>query len=109
MFGCGGNRDRTKRPRMGEAAAAYADFLVVTTDNPRFEEPEDIIADILPGIDQEKCPTEVIPDRRAAIRRAVDLAVRETRCSSWAKATRRIRRCAAYARTLTTARKLRHI
>ena len=74
VFGCGGNRDRTKRPRMGDAAAAYADFLVVTTDNPRFEEPEDIIADILPGIDQEKCPTEVIPDRRAAIRRAVDLA-----------------------------------
>ncbi len=74
VFGCGGNRDRTKRPRMGEAAAAHADSLVVTTDNPRFEEPEDIIADILPGIDQEKCPTEVIPDRRAAIRRAIDLA-----------------------------------
>lgn len=74
VFGCGGNRDRTKRPRMGEAAAAYADLLVVTTDNPRFEEPEGIIADILPGIDREKCPTEVIPDRRAAIRRAIDLA-----------------------------------
>ncbi len=74
VFGCGGNRDRTKRPRMGEAAAEYADLLVVTTDNPRFEEPEDIIADILPGIDREKCETEVIPDRRAAIRRAIDLA-----------------------------------
>ena len=74
VFGCGGNRDRTKRPRMGEAAAVYADVLVVTTDNPRFEEPEDIIADILPGIDQGKCPVEVIPDRRAAIRRAIDLA-----------------------------------
>lgn len=74
VFGCGGNRDRTKRPLMGEAAAIYADILVVTTDNPRFEEPEDIIADILPGIDQEKCPTEVIPDRRSAIRRAIDLA-----------------------------------
>ena len=74
VFGCGGNRDRTKRPRMGEAAAAYADLLVVTTDNPRFEEPEDIIADILPGIDRDKCPTEVIPDRRTAIRRAIALA-----------------------------------
>ena len=74
VFGCGGNRDRTKRPLMGEAAAAYADFLVVTTDNPRFEEPEDIISDILPGIDMNACPTEVIPDRRSAIRRAIDLA-----------------------------------
>lgn len=74
VFGCGGNRDRTKRPRMGEAAAQYADLLVVTTDNPRFEEPEDIIADILPGIDRDRCPTEVIPDRRTAIRRAIDLA-----------------------------------
>ncbi len=74
VFGCGGNRDRTKRPRMGEAAAAYADLLIVTTDNPRFEEPEAIIADILPGIDRNKCPTEVIPDRRTAIHRAIDLA-----------------------------------
>ncbi len=74
VFGCGGNRDRTKRPLMGKAAAASADYLIVTTDNPRFEEPEAIIADILPGIDQKVCPTEVIVDRRAAIRRAVDLA-----------------------------------
>lgn len=74
LFGCGGNRDRTKRPLMGEAAARYADLLIVTTDNPRFEEPDNIIADILPGIDQDACSTEVIPDRRAAIARAVSLA-----------------------------------
>ena len=74
LFGCGGDRDRTKRPRMGAVAGALADVAVVTSDNPRTEVPMDIINDILPGL--EGAPAEVVvePDRRAAIRRALSLA-----------------------------------
>lgn len=50
VFGCGGDRDRTKRPLMGKAAADWSDFAVVTTDNPRTEQPEAIIEEILPGL-----------------------------------------------------------
>ena len=71
VFGCGGDRDKTKRPRMGKAAADWSDFAVVTTDNPRTEEPAAIIRDILPGLSG---PHLVIPDRREAIFRALDLA-----------------------------------
>ena len=49
LFGCGGDRDRTKRPIMGRIAAEIADFVIVTSDNPRTEKPEAIIADILDG------------------------------------------------------------
>ncbi len=73
VFGCGGDRDRTKRPLMGRACAAAADHLVVTSDNPRTEEPEAIIAEILAGIPEGTSVT-VEPDRRAAIRRALALA-----------------------------------
>lgn len=67
VFGCGGNRDRKKRPLMGEVACAYADFVVVTSDNPRDEEPRTIIEDILAGTG--KCSRiRVEPDRREAIR-----------------------------------------
>jgi len=67
VFGCGGNRDREKRPLMGEVACAYADFVVVTSDNPRDEEPRAIIEDILAGTG--KCSRiRVEPDRREAIR-----------------------------------------
>ncbi len=70
LFGCGGDRDRTKRPKMGAAAAQLADVVIVTSDNPRTEAPEAIIQEILPGIPQgTNCLT--IPDRREAIRHAI--------------------------------------
>ena len=78
VFGAGGDRDRAKRPLMGEACAAGADRLVVTSDNPRSEEPEAIIADVLSGIPEEaRRRTAAEPDRAAALRLAVSLADRE--------------------------------
>lgn len=71
VFGCGGNRDRGKRPLMGAAAAAGADKVVVTSDNPRMEEPQVIINDILPAVPQAE---KVEADRRAAIEYAVSQA-----------------------------------
>ena len=68
LFGCGGDRDRTKRPKMGAIAARLADFCIVTSDNPRTEDPDAIIADILAGMQDSKTPREVICDRREAIR-----------------------------------------
>lgn len=70
LFGCGGDRDRTKRPEMGRIAAETADFTVITSDNPRGENRDRIIADIMRGFDITK-PHEVIPDRAEAIRYAV--------------------------------------
>lgn len=76
VFGCGGDRDRTKRPKMGAVAARNADFLVVTTDNPRTENPEAIIADILPGLEGSDTPYVVVTDRIEAIHWAMDHAER---------------------------------
>lgn len=70
VFGCGGDRDRTKRPLMGEAVARYSDVAVLTSDNPRFEKPEDIIADVLPGLKAAE-ETLVEVDRRTATSKAV--------------------------------------
>lgn len=67
LFGCGGDRDRTKRPKMGKIAADLADFCVVTSDNPRTEDPKAIIDDILEGMQDTKTPMEVIVDRPEAI------------------------------------------
>ena len=73
VFGCGGDRDATKRPKMGRAALA-ADYAIVTSDNPRTEDPEAIIADILPGMTGSEDRYEVVVDRRAGIRRALQIA-----------------------------------
>lgn len=67
LFGCGGDRDRTKRPIMGGVVKELADLAVVTSDNPRTEDPEDIIQDILAGMEGEGAQIHVEPDRRQAI------------------------------------------
>ncbi len=77
LFGCGGDRDRTKRPLMGESAARFSDFLIVTSDNPRTEDPGKIIDDILPGVRKYETPYVVIPDRREAIYYAVSHAQKD--------------------------------
>ncbi len=73
VFGCGGDRDRSKRPVMGAIAADLADFVVVTSDNPRTEDPQAILDDILKGMEDTATPYEVEPDRRKAIRYALSL------------------------------------
>ena len=74
LFGCGGDRDKTKRPKMGKAAVEMADLAIVTTDNPRTEKPEEIIADILPGMEGSDTPYVVVVDRIEAIHWAMDHA-----------------------------------
>jgi UDP-N-acetylmuramoyl-L-alanyl-D-glutamate--2,6-diaminopimelate ligase len=74
VFGCGGDRDRGKRPLMGEAATRLADLSMITSDNPRSEDPEAIIAEIVPGAERGGGAFEVEPDRRRAIRRAIRAA-----------------------------------
>lgn len=73
VFGCGGDRDPSKRPQMGEIAENLADFAFVTSDNPRTEDPQEIIAHILTGIKRMK-NVEVEPDRAKAIKMAVSFA-----------------------------------
>ncbi len=78
IFGCGGDRDKEKRPLMGRAAWRLSDVVVVTSDNPRSESPDRIIDDILDGIIEEENPgatLKVVDDRREAIRTAISLAV----------------------------------
>lgn len=74
LFGCGGDRDRTKRPKMGVIAAKLSDLCIVTSDNPRTEEPRAIIDDILEGMKDTKTPYEVIVNRPEAIWHAMDIA-----------------------------------
>ncbi len=71
LFGCGGDRDKTKRPLMAEVAASFADKLIITSDNPRSEEPSEIIKDILTGVDTAKHDVTVIENRVEAIHYAV--------------------------------------
>ena len=75
VFGAGGDRDRGKRPLMGEIAARLADIAIVTSDNPRSEDPEAIVAEILAGVEpSERATTHLEVDRRTAIERAIALA-----------------------------------
>jgi len=76
VFGCGGDRDKTKRPRMARVTEELADFVIVTSDNPRTENADDIIRDIVAGF--ERIDTKVIePDRRRAIELAIDAAQKD--------------------------------
>lgn len=72
VFGCGGNRDKTKRPLMGEIAAKKSDFSILTSDNPRYEDPLDIISDIERGYRRFSVKYVVIPDRKKALEYAFD-------------------------------------
>jgi UDP-N-acetylmuramoyl-L-alanyl-D-glutamate--2,6-diaminopimelate ligase len=74
LFGCGGDRDRTKRPLMGQAAAELSDFVVLTSDNPRSEDPLAIMNDALVGVRRVDKPLVVEPDRATAIARALNEA-----------------------------------
>lgn len=71
LFGCGGDRDKGKRPKMGKAAADNADFLIITSDNPRTEDPDAIIEDILAGLSGSNTPYVKITNRREAIKYAI--------------------------------------
>lgn len=71
VFGCGGNRSRDRRFEMGEVSSRLADFTIVTSDNPRFEEPMEIINDILTGIKRSDGEYVTVPDRKDAIRYAI--------------------------------------
>ncbi len=71
LFGCGGNRSRDRRFEMGEISSRYADLTIVTSDNPRFEEPEAIIEDILTGVKKADGAYVTVPDRKEAIRYAI--------------------------------------
>ena len=77
LLGCGGDRDKTKRPKMGAAAAALADLVIVTSDNPRTEDPGGIIQDILAGMYRSQTPHIVVEDRAAAIVYAMDHAQKD--------------------------------
>ena len=74
VFGCGGDRDKTKRPIMGEIAARYADYVIVTSDNPRSEEPMSIINDIVAGIKDSKKKCKIIENRAEAVKFAIATA-----------------------------------
>ena len=71
LFGCGGNRDKTKRPLMGEIAAKKSDFTVLTSDNPRYEDPLDIITDIEGGYRRFSVKYVVVPQRQKALEYAL--------------------------------------
>lgn len=77
LFGCGGDRDKTKRPKMGKIAAELSDFCVVTSDNPRSENPSEIIKDILVGMQGIDTPYVVVENRREAIEYAIKNAQKD--------------------------------
>ncbi len=71
VFGCGGERDKTKRPIMGRLAVENSDKVIVSSDNPRSEDPEEIIKDVMAGIEGSDVPVETIADREEAVRHAI--------------------------------------
>lgn len=73
LFGCGGNRDALKRPIMGEVAAKYADFVIITSDNPRYEDPYEIISQIEQGVKRTDKKYVAVTDREVAIEYAINL------------------------------------
>jgi UDP-N-acetylmuramoyl-L-alanyl-D-glutamate--2,6-diaminopimelate ligase len=73
VFGCGGDRDNSKRSMMGKIAGELSDYCIITSDNPRSEDPLRIIKHVEEGIKHTNCPYEIIEDRRRAIKRAIDL------------------------------------
>ncbi len=77
VFGCGGDRDKTKRPKMGKIAAELSDYCVVTSDNPRSEDPHSIIEDILEGMKGVSTPYTVVENRKEAIRFAMEHAQKD--------------------------------
>ena len=78
VFGCGGDRDTTKRPRMAGVAEQLADFVIVTSDNPRTERPDDIIREIVTGFENQGSKAIVVePDRKKAIEFAIKTAARD--------------------------------
>jgi UDP-N-acetylmuramoyl-L-alanyl-D-glutamate--2,6-diaminopimelate ligase len=78
VFGCGGDRDKTKRPRMAKVAEQFADLVIVTSDNPRTENPNDIIEQIVAGFKEPNAPTiKIEPDRKKAIELAIALAEKD--------------------------------
>jgi UDP-N-acetylmuramoyl-L-alanyl-D-glutamate--2,6-diaminopimelate ligase len=74
VFGCGGDRDRKKRPAMGRIAGRLSDVVIATSDNPRTENPRTILAEIEPGLRESASPYQLQPDRRQAIRAALSMA-----------------------------------
>jgi UDP-N-acetylmuramoyl-L-alanyl-D-glutamate--2,6-diaminopimelate ligase len=76
VFGCGGDRDRAKRPVMGKIAANLSDFVFATSDNPRSEDPLDILREIEPGLQEGRAPYKIVTDRREAIAAAISMAER---------------------------------
>ena len=77
LFGCGGDRDKNKRPKMGEIAAKNSDFLIITSDNPRTEDPEKIIQDIIVGVKKTNTPYVKIVNRKNAIYYAIKNAKKD--------------------------------
>ena len=77
VFGCGGDRDKTKRPQMGEVAGRIADYSIVTSDNPRTEAPIEIINEIEDGIKKTKGKYEIIENRKEAIKKAIEMMTKK--------------------------------
>ena len=75
VFGCGGDRDKGKRPLMGEISGKIADFTFITTDNPRTEEPEEIVKEIEEGMKKTNGKYKVVVDRKEAIKEAIEIIV----------------------------------